>query len=156
MNDLPNSTERAQILKDVKHKPGVTERSARALLLKNELNVILELVVHAREALQSELSTEFAQKKLSIDKPFLDKLKGLTACFTELTASRIRLDKAEKEMEAEMTPVEELNAIESHVMSMANEERYNFIQRLWAAHRAVRDPRGARGTGLLPGDDGVA
>lgn len=153
---MPNSSERAQILKDVKHKPGVTERSARALLLKNELNVILELVVHAREALENELKSEFAQKKLGIDKPFLDKLKGLTACFTELTASRIRLDKAEKEMEAEMTPAEELDAIEKHVASLDNEERYHLIKRLWAAHLAVRDPRGARGTGVLPGDDGAA
>lgn len=153
---MPNAGDRAKLLSEVKHKDGVTERSARALRLKNELNVILELVVHAREALQSELSSEFAQKKLSIDKPFLDKLKGLTSCFTELTASRIRLDKAEKEMEAEMTPSEELAAIESHVASLPQEERYHFIQRLWKNHKADRDPRGARGSDSLPGDDGNA
>lgn len=153
---MPNKGERAQVLGTIKHKEGVTERSARALRLKDELNRILELVVHSREALENELGSEIAQRKLSIDQPFLKKLKELTACFNSLTDARIRLDKSEKAMEAEMTPAEEMEAVRLFVASLGQEERYHFIQRLWKEHKEARDPRGARGADTLPGDDGNA
>lgn len=139
----------AGVIKEAKQlavRDGIAKRSERALRLKNELNLILEMVVHAREALQNELNTEFAQKKISIDKPFLDRLKGLTACFTQLTESRIRLDKAEKEMEAEMTPAEEREAVRAFVKSLSMDESYRLIHMLWDDHKArrVADGRGIR------------
>lgn len=131
-------------------RDGIAKRSERARVLKEELNRVLELVVHAREALENELNSEFAQKKLGIDKPFVDKLKSLAACFTTLTESRIRLDKAEREMEAEMTPQEEKQAVRAFVMGvLSNDERREFIKSLWEAHKEACDPRGAR-SGDLP------
>jgi hypothetical protein len=43
-------------------KDTVRVRNDRVIRLKEELNLILELVVHSREALTNELSSEFAQK----------------------------------------------------------------------------------------------
>jgi hypothetical protein len=133
------------ILKAAGHRDGVVARSARVLRLKEELNLQLELVVHARESLENELSSEIAQKKLSIDKSFLSKLKELTACFNSLTDARIRLDKSEKALEKEMTPQEEKEAVRAFVASLTVDERYNLIQMMWRDHKANRDSRGARG-----------
>lgn len=142
------SKEHTGILAAVKARDGVTARSDRALRLKNELNLVLELVVHSREALQNELSSEFAQKKLSIDKTFLTKLKELTACFNSLTASRIQLDKAERAMEAEMTPQEEREAVLNFVASLSMDESYRLIHRMWDQHRARRSNNGLKSKDL--------
>lgn len=125
------------ILQDAKRQPGVVERSARAIRLKEELNLILELVVHSRESLNNELQSEFAQKQFSVDKPFISKLKDLTACYNSLTDARIRLDKAEKAMEAEMTPQEEKAAVRAFIMSLENKERIQFLTSMLEAHRKI-------------------
>lgn len=127
------------ILMDAKRQSGVVERSARVIRLKEELNLILELVVHSRESLENELDTEFAQKKFSIDKSFLAKLKDLTACYDKLTDARIRLDKSEKAMEAEMTPQEEKAAVRAFILSLENKERIQFLNSLMEAHKKIVD-----------------
>jgi hypothetical protein len=147
---MPAKNRAYEALKEVARKEGVGERSERAIRLKNELNLILELVVNARESLQNEFTTEISKKQYSVDKAYLTKLKELTACFNSLTDSRIRLDKAEKAMEKEMTPQEEKEAVCAFVASLHNEERYHIIQRMWREHKAVRDVRGARGSDELP------
>ena len=46
-----------------------------------------------------------------MDDKFLKKLKELTASFNSLTESKIRLDKAEKAIEEDMSPEEEQEAV---------------------------------------------
>lgn len=142
----------------IKRTPGVRERSARVIRLKEELNKILELVVHSRESLENELGSEFAQKKLSIDKAFLLKLKELTACYNSLTASRIALDKSEKAMEKEMTPAEEVDAVITFIASLDNQERGNVLRKMIDAHLALVHPNAkARGwLSELGGADAIA
>ncbi len=129
--------EKCAVIKAANFKPGVTERSARAIRLKEELNLILELVVHSRESLNNELNSEFAQKKLSVDKPFISKLKDVSACYNSLTDARIRLDKAEKALEAEMTPAEEMAAVRAFIMALDNKERIMFLNKLFEAHKRI-------------------
>lgn len=112
----------------------VRVRNERVIRLKEELNLILELVVHSREALTNELSSEFAQKKLAIDKPFLTKLKELTACYNSLTDARIRLDKAERSVEKDLSPAEEKEAVADYIMSLGNTERGRLLKRLVIKH----------------------
>lgn len=138
--------------KELKIKPGVAERSARAIRLKEELNMILELVVHSRQALENELSSEFAQKKLSVDKAFISKLKDLSGCYHSLTASRIQLDKAERQMEAEMTPAQEKQAVRDFVASLGTDESYDIIHEMWRAHKKRRKPNGMPTPDTLPGE----
>lgn len=139
-----------QAVKDGKAKPGVAERSARAIRIKDELNKILELVVHSREALENELSTEFAQQKRGIDDKFLRKLEGLSKCYVQLTDAQTRLHKSEKAMEDELTPAQEKAAVLEYVASLPNEESYLLITKMWERHKAMRDVRGARGADDLP------
>lgn len=114
----------------------VRVRNERVIRLKEELNLILELVVHSREALTNELSTEFAQKKLAIDKPFLTKLKELTACYNSLTDARIRLDKAERSLEKDLSPAEEKEAVRDYIMSLGVPERGRFLKQMVVKHNA--------------------
>lgn len=119
----------------------VRVRNERVVRLKDELNLILELVVHSREALTSELSSEFAQKKLAIDKPFLTKLKELTACYNSLTDARIRLDKADRSLEKDLSPAEEKEAVREFILSLAASERGRFLKQMVVAHNAALSPK---------------
>lgn len=112
----------------VRTRGTIRERNERVVRLKEELNLILQLVVHSRESLDNELDSEFAQKKLSIDEKFLRKLKELTACYNSLTDARIRLDKSERSLEKEMTPAEERETVRAFVRSMELNERSEFLR----------------------------
>lgn len=103
--------------------------------LKTELDRTIKLVVHARESLDNELDSEWAQKKLSVDEKFLKKLKELTASFNSLTESKIRLDKAEKAIERELTPAEEREAVKHYLMELEPFE----MRQLCKEARAERD-----------------
>lgn len=125
------------------------ERSARVLRLKEELNLILELVVHSREALGNELNSEFAQLQKSVDKSFLRKLKDLTSCYNSLSSSRIQLDKAERQMEKEMTAEEEKEAVISYLMSLEARERSKMLNEVIELHAEARPASGVgRPSGL--------
>lgn len=104
----------------------VGERSARAVKLKNELNTMLELVVNIRERLVNEIDD--AKQMKFIDKGFMSKLKDLAQIFDRLTSARIQLDKAERALEAEMTPYQELQAVRSFIRELGGVERADFLK----------------------------
>jgi uncharacterized protein YdcH (DUF465 family) len=105
--------------------------------LKDELDKTIKLVVHARESLDNELDSEWAQKKLSVDKAFLAKLKELTSSFNSLTESKIRLDKAEKAIEAELTPAEEREAVKRYLMDMVPSDMVQLVKEAREARGVV-------------------
>jgi len=105
--------------------------------LKDELDKTIKLVVHARESLDNELDSEWAQKKLSVDKAFLAKLKELTSSFNSLTESKIRLDKAEKAIEAELTPAEERDAVKRYLMDMVPSDMVQLVKEAREARGVV-------------------
>lgn len=112
----------------------VRVRNERVIRLKEELNRILELVVHSREALENELKSETAQRKLFIDEKFIKKLKELTGCYNALTQSRIQLDKAERTLEKELTPGEERDAVVEFIQALDGIERGRLLKRLVIWH----------------------
>lgn len=113
----------------------VNQKNEVFLKLKEELDRTIALIVHARESLENELDTEWAQKKLAVDKAFVAKLKELTASFNSLTESKIRLDKAERAIEAELTATEEREAVKQYLMDLTGAE---FVQ-------LVKEARETRG-----------
>ena len=112
-------------------------RNAVITKLKEELDAAIKLVVHARESLDNELDSEWAQKKLSVDANFLKKLAQLTASFNSLTESKIRLDKAEKAMERDLTPAEEQEAVVGYLASLKPQEAWDVFN---ASRRMRKDP----------------
>ena len=119
-----------------------TVKNARVRRLKDELNIILEMVTQTREALQEDtkdLSTgRLVQAKLT-DK-HIKMLKELTIMFRELTTARIALDKAEKQLEKEMTPLEEKQAVAEFIMNMPGKERGIFLKKVIIAHNTDKQP----------------
>jgi recombinational DNA repair ATPase RecF len=114
-------------------------RNAVITRLKEELDAAIALVVHARESLENELDSEWAQKKLSVDASFLKKLSQLTASFNSLTESKIRLDKAEKAMERDLTPEEEREAVVGYLVGLKPQEAWNIFN----DSRRIRTGRGS-------------
>lgn len=112
-------------------------RNAVITKLKEELDAAIKLVVHARESLDNELDSEWAQKKLSVDANFLKKLAQLTASFNSLTESKIRLDKAEKAMERDLTPAEEQEAVVGYLAQLKPQEAWDVFN---ASRRLRNDP----------------
>jgi uncharacterized protein YdcH (DUF465 family) len=108
----------------------IPARNKVIVRLKNELDAAIELVSHTRESLTNELDTEWAKKKLSVDTGFLKKLQQMTASFNSLTESKMRLDKAEKQMEADMTPDEEAEAVLAYLRAMEPAELVRFLKRV--------------------------
>lgn len=130
----------AALDKHLKMKPGVAERSARAIRLKEELNLILELVVKMRKRLEGEEAQ--AVSGVLISKEFVAKLKDLTHCYQTLTKSRIDLDKAERSMENDMTPAQEKKAVKDYVSSLGGAEKADLIKDMWAEHLRTRGKGG--------------
>ena len=118
------------------------ERNKIIVRLKDELNTTIALVTHARESLSNELDSEWAQKKLSVDDKFLRKLKELTASFNSLTESKIRLDKAERAMEADMSEEEEQEAVKFYLAELTPGD----LRSLVAAAKRHRDGEGSEAT----------
>lgn len=90
-------------------------RNKMILRLKEELDATLRVVASTREQLSKE--GELLEKAGLVDDKFLRKLKELTASFNSLTESKIRLDKAERAMEEDLTPEEERQAVLSYLVS---------------------------------------
>lgn len=129
----------AALANELKMKPGVAEKAARAIRLRNELQMILELVVNIRGRLESELAEAVSAN--FINKEFVTKLKDLTACYQTLTTCQINLNKSEKAMEEAMTPAQELKAVKDFIKNeLTAAERYDVIHDLWAWHLAAKDP----------------
>lgn len=145
----------AALSNELSMKPGVAERTARALRLRNELQMILELVVNIRGRLETELKDAVSAK--FIDKGFVTKLKDLTACYQTLTTCQMNLNKSEKAMEEDMTPAQELKAVKDFIKNdLTAAERYEVIHDLWAWHLAAKDPdkggRPSKKGDKLPGE----
>ena len=135
MTKIHSAAAMAALNGTLKTKPGVTERSARAVRLKNELNVMLELIVKMRERLENELA-DVTHK--FIDDKFITKVNKLSQSFERLTSARIQLDKAEKALEAEMTPAEEMAAVREFILTgLDNTERAKFLWKLNEAHKKL-------------------
>lgn len=129
----------AALENELKMKPGVAEKAARAIRLRNELQMILELVVNIRGRLQTELDDAVSAK--FINKEFVTKLKDLTACYQTLTSCQVQLTKSEKLMEDAMTPAQELKAVKDFIKNeLTAAERYDVIHDLWAWHLAQKNP----------------
>lgn len=90
--------------------------------LKDELQATIDVVAHTRESLTRELGEQTDRwSKLGASKEFIARLKDLTSSFNSLTEAKIRLDKAEKSLEEDMTPEEEYQVVLQYLVDMEPE-----------------------------------
>lgn len=118
-------------------KDGMSSKNEIVTKLKDELDRAIVLVVKTREVLELELFGDPAWKNAkptSVDKLFVTKLRELTASFNSLTESKIRLDKAEKAMEADLTPAEERAAVVGYLATIP----WNDAQKVFSEAQFLR------------------
>lgn len=103
--------------------------------------MMLDLVVHAREALQNEVSGAIAQRKEYIDSDWLKRFKELASTFNSLTDARIRLDKSERSLENDLSPEEEKHAVIDFFKALEPQERGETLGKLVRFHNENLSPK---------------
>jgi hypothetical protein len=121
-------------LRGIKQCMAKREVNQRVVRLRDELQCMLDMGVHAREALQNELEGLVAQKRLFIDGEWLRKFKELASTYNSMTDAHVRLSKAEKTLENELTPEEERDAVLSYVYALKPEDRYTILREMNLFH----------------------
>jgi len=111
------------------------QRRERVARLRDELNAQLDLICFSRESLQKSLTQSIDPYELSTSVEHLKKLAEMTRGFNSLTDARIRLLKAEKQSEDDMTPEQERNVVQDFVRGLAQKERSDFIETLVFQYR---------------------
>lgn len=104
------------------------ERNARVIRMKDELIKMLDLVTRCRESVEAEVSTGIAAEMKFVDADFLKRIKELSVIFNNMTDARIRLDKAERAIENDLTPSEEYEAVRMYVRALDPKERGQFLR----------------------------
>lgn len=116
------------------------ERNARVIRMKDELIKMLDLVTRCRESVEREVSTGVAAEMKFVDADFLKRIKELSVIFNNMTDARIRLDKAERAIENDLTPSEEYEAVRSYVRSLDAKERGQFLRVEVEWHKSQLSP----------------
>lgn len=109
-------------------KTTLRERNERVIRMKDELVKVLDLVSRCRQSIEDEVSDGLAGKMKSVDVDFLRRLKELSVIFNNMTDARIRLDKAEKMLENDLTPAEEQQAVVEFIKALPTAERGTFLR----------------------------
>lgn len=104
---------------------------ANVVRLGNEIERMIKLVSWARECLENELiGTGLGYKKMGISEKDVQKLKNLTAAVEQAANTKIRYDKAAKELAASMTPEEEYEAVWAYCLALPIEKKKYIRDRL--------------------------
>lgn len=88
----------------------LNDRNQAVRRLREELDRSLNLVVMAQDELHAETTRRLATGG-GVDDKQLAKIKALSASFASLTDSKIRLLKAERDLEDDITDAEEREAV---------------------------------------------
>jgi hypothetical protein len=110
-----------------KAKEGLNEAVVR---IQDELDRLIKMHVWMREALENEIMEGMGYKQLSASEKDIKKLKELTMSMDALVSTKIRWDKAAKQMAATMTRKEELDAVYLFIRSATDDERNALRDRL--------------------------
>ena len=111
-------------------------RNYRVVQMKDELNKMMDLVKHSREQLTAQLKDSYTDS-VGLEVKYLKALAELTRMFDNLTRSRIQLDKAERQLEREMSATDERRAALEHIMSLDPSDRGQAIKDLVQQHNAL-------------------
>lgn len=98
--------------------------------IEDELDKLIDMFAHAREALANEMNSGFGEKRLAISEKDLKKLKELTIGLNSLVEGKIRYDKSRKALAAVMSPAEEMAAVISYIKSLTTDARHDLRVKL--------------------------
>lgn len=98
--------------------------------LQDELERLIKMYSHQREALENEMFEGMGYKKMTADEKFVKKLKELTLGMNSLTETRIKWDRAQAKLAESMTPAQEMDAVVNYIMTLDSDAWNNFQDRL--------------------------
>lgn len=92
--------------------------------LEDELDRLIKMYTWAREALENEMFQGMGYKQMALGEKDIKKLKELTVGINNLVESKIKYDKAKKQLVASMTPAEERDAVIKYIVSLSGEDQH--------------------------------
>lgn len=112
--------------------------------LQDELDRMIKLLSHAREATENELFEGLGYKKLALTDKDLKKLNGLADLAKSVVDTKVKFDKSMKAMADRMTPAEEKAAVVAYIKACDAQDRADIINRIkdWEAKRGNPNPSG--------------
>lgn len=127
---------------DPRSIPDVTEsREARrqryeaaAVRLGDELERMVKIIQWAREAIENEMFAGLGYKQLGINSQEVKRISDLSAALNTAVNTKIRWDKAAKEMHDNMSPEEEFQAVLTYLKTLP----YEALEKI---QRTVNDRR---------------
>lgn len=87
--------------------------------LELELDNMIKMFAWAREALEKEMLSGMSPGKHGLHEAVTKKLKELTIGMSSMVESKIRYDKAKKELAKNMTPEEEMQAVVAYIVNLS-------------------------------------
>lgn len=108
--------------------------------LQDELDRMIKMFAHAREAVNNEMMDGLGYKKMGLSEKDMKKLVSLADLAASVVATKIRFDKALKDMANRMTPAEEKAAVIAYIKSCEAQDRGEIIRTIkdWEAKRYER------------------
>lgn len=98
--------------------------------LENELDNMIKMFAWAREALEREMLSGISPGKHGLHEAITKKLKELTIGMSSMVETKIRYDKARKELAKNMTPQEEMAAVVLYICALSPEDWRTLKERI--------------------------
>lgn len=114
MPDITNETKIVNAKRDL---------SDMLVRLESELDSLINMFAWARKALENEMLDGMGHKQLGLTEPFVKKLKELTVGMNSVVETKIKYDKAKKQMASTMTAKEERDAVIKYIVALPSDER---------------------------------
>lgn len=92
--------------------------------IEQELDSMIRMFAFARESLENEMLSGLGFKQHGLQDTFPKKLKELTLGMNSLVETKIKWDKAKKQLGEQLTPEEERAACVQYILSLTDNERH--------------------------------
>src|SRR6476659_855897 len=110
---------------------GAKARLAKMVVrIEQELDKTIKMFAFAREALENEMMDGLGYKKQGLHDSFPKKLKELVLGMNSLVETKIKWDKAKKQLGESLTLEEEIEACYQFVLSLTDTQRHDLRDRL--------------------------
>jgi len=116
---------------------GFAKLEARSTDIRSELDRYLKLCQHARECLENSFNSGMGHKQMGLSDGDLKGLSNLSIALDRVVAAKIKYDKHMKSFADQMSPEEELVAIEEHIMGLDSPKRSRWLRKITTRHNAM-------------------
>lgn len=98
--------------------------------LEGELDQLINMFAWARKALENEMLDGVGYKQSGLNEAFTKKLKELTIGMNSVVETKIKYDRAKKQMAKAMSPTEEADAVIKYLLTLKGDEWQSLKEKL--------------------------